>query len=58
MQKENSSDKFYTEKEIAKRFRVTVVTLCKLRKKGEIDFIRVGNSIRYPAHVFDGIMKK
>jgi len=53
--KENS--KMYTEKEISKRFRVTTVTLHKMRKTNKIDFIKIGGSIRYPQHVYDGIMK-
>lgn len=50
-------NKFYKESEIAKRFRISLPTLGKLRKKNEIDFIKVGDSIRYPDHVFNGIMK-
>jgi len=53
--KENS--KMYTEKEISKRFRVSTVTLNKMRKTNKIDFIKIGGSIRYPQHVYDGIMK-
>jgi excisionase family DNA binding protein len=48
---------FYTTKEISKRLKVSDVTLCNLRKAGKIDFIRVGNSVRYPQHVYDGIMQ-
>ena len=50
-------NKFYKESEIAKRLRISLPTLGKLRKKNEIDFIKVGDSIRYPDHVFNGIMK-
>lgn len=57
MVKQNTIDKFYTEREIAKRLNVTVVTLCKLRKNKEIDFFRVGNSVRYPSHVWNGVLK-
>lgn len=49
--------KFYTEKEISERFRITTVTLHKMRKSNKIDFIQIGGSIRYPQHVYDGIMK-
>lgn len=52
--KDNS--KFYTEKEISKRLRITIQSLCKLRKNNEIDFIKVGASVRYPEHVYNGIM--
>ena len=52
--KENS--KFYTEKEISKRLRITIQSLCKLRKNNEIDFIKVGESVRYPEHVYNGVM--
>jgi excisionase family DNA binding protein len=52
-----SINKFYTEREIAKRLRISLPTLGKLRKKNEIDFIKVGDSIRYPDHVFNGVMK-
>ncbi len=48
--------KFYTEKEISKRLRITIQSLCKLRKNNDIDFIKVGASVRYPEHVFNGIM--
>jgi hypothetical protein len=48
---------FYTEKEISKRFNVSIVTLCNLRKQGKIDFLKIGGSVRYPRHVYDGIMK-
>jgi hypothetical protein len=48
--------KFYTEKEIAKRFGITIQSLCKLRKNNEIDFIKVGASVRYPEHVYNGVM--
>jgi hypothetical protein len=51
-------DGYYSEKEIAKRFKVSTVTLCNLRKAGKIDFIRIGNTIRYPQYVYDGIIKK
>ncbi len=50
------TSKFYTEKEIAKRLRISLPTLGKLRKDKDIDFIKVGNSIRYPEHVFNGIL--
>ncbi len=50
------NSKFYTEKEIAKRLRISLPTLGKLRKDKDIDFIMVGNSIRYPEHVFNGIL--
>jgi excisionase family DNA binding protein len=50
-------NKFYKESEIAKRLRISLPTLGKLRKKNEIDFIKIGDSIRYPDHVFNGIMK-
>jgi hypothetical protein len=52
-----SNNQYYSEKEIAKRFKVTVVTLCNMRKAGKIDFIKIGNSVRYPQHVYDGIIK-
>ena len=52
-----SITKFYTEREIARRLRISLPTLGKLRKKNEIDFIKIGDSIRYPDHVFNGIMK-
>lgn len=48
--------KFYTEKEISKRLRITIQSLCKLRKNSDIDFIKVGASVRYPEHVYNGIM--
>ena len=48
--------KFYTEKEISKRLRITIQSLCKLRKNNDIDFIKVGASVRYPEHVYNGIM--
>jgi excisionase family DNA binding protein len=48
--------KFYTEKEIAKKLRISLPTLGKLRKDKGIDFIKVGNSVRYPEHVFNGIL--
>ncbi len=48
--------KFYTEKEISKRLRITIQSLCKLRKNNEIDFIKVGASVRYPEHVYNGVM--
>lgn len=51
-------NKFYKESEIAKRLRISLPTLGKLRKKNEIDFIKIGNSIRYPDHVFNGVMKR
>ena len=47
----------FTEKEISKRLRVSTVTLHKMRKSNKIDFIQIGGSIRYPQHVYDGIMK-
>ena len=50
--------KFYTEKEISERFRISQVTLHKMRKANKIDFVKIGGSIRYPQHVYDGIMKK
>jgi hypothetical protein len=53
--KDNS--KMYTEKEISKRFGVSKVTLHKMRKANKIDFIQIGGSIRYPQHVYDGIIK-
>ena len=49
-------NKFYTEKEISKRLRITIQSLCKLRKNNNIDFIKVGNSVRYPEHVYNGIL--
>jgi excisionase family DNA binding protein len=51
-----SINKFYTEREIAKRLRISLPTLGKLRKNNQIDYFRIGNSVRYPAHVFNGIM--
>jgi hypothetical protein len=53
----DSNNQYYSEKEISKRFKVSVVTLCNMRKAGKIDFIRVGNSVRYPQHVYNGIMQ-
>jgi len=50
--------KFYTDKEISQRFRISSVTLHKMRKSNKIDFVKIGGSIRYPQHVYDGIMKK
>jgi len=52
------SIKFYTDKEISQRFRISSVTLHKMRKSNKIDFVKIGGSIRYPQHVYDGIMKK
>lgn len=49
-------NKFYTEKEISKRLRITIQSLCKLRKNKDIDFIKVGSSVRYPEHVYNGIL--
>lgn len=51
------TNKFYTEKEIARRLRISLPTIGKLRKDNLIDYIRIGNSIRYPEHVFNGIMQ-
>lgn len=48
---------FYFEKEIAKQLRITLPTLKSMRDKGQIDFFRIGKSIRYPAHVFQGKLK-
>lgn len=50
--------KFYTEKEIARKLRISLVTLGKLRKQAQIDFIKIGNSIRYPEHVYNGLMQR
>lgn len=50
------TNKFYTEKEIARRLRLSLPTIGKLRKDNLIDYIRIGNSIRYPEHVYNGIM--
>ncbi len=51
------NNRLYTEKEISKRLRVSTVTLHKMRKAGKIDFFQVGGSIRYPQHVYDGVMQ-
>jgi len=48
---------FFTNREIAKVLRVTLPTLKKMRDKGQIDFIRLGKNIRYPKHVYQGILK-
>jgi len=50
--------KFFTEKEVAKKLRISLVTLGKLRKQTQIDFIKIGNSIRYPEHVYNGLMQR
>lgn len=50
--------KFFTEAEVARRYRITRPTIRKMRDEGKIDFIRVGKSIRYPEHVIEGILKK
>jgi hypothetical protein len=52
------NNKFYTEKEIARKLRISLVTLGKLRKQTQIDFIKIGNSIRYPEHVYNGLMQR
>ena len=52
------NNKFYTEKEIARKLRISLVTLGKLRKQAQIDFIKIGNSIRYPEHVYNGLMQR
>lgn len=51
------TSKFYTEKEIARRLRISLPTLGKLRKENQIDYFKIGTSVRYPEHVFHGIMK-
>jgi len=51
------TNKFYTEREIAKRLRISLPTLGKLRKENQIDYFKIGTSVRYPEHVFNGIMK-
>lgn len=51
------SNRLFTEKEISKRLRVSTVTLHKMRKANKIDFIQIGGSIRYPQHVYDGIIQ-
>ncbi len=53
--KDNSQ--MFTEKQISKRFGVSTVTLHKMRKAGKIDFIQIGGSIRYPQHVYDGVIQ-
>ncbi len=50
------TNKFYTEREIAKRLRISLPTLGKLRKENQIDYFRIGTSVRYPEHVYNGIM--
>jgi excisionase family DNA binding protein len=55
--KTEKQEQFYTEKEIAKRLRVTLPTLRSMRIQGKIDFIRFGRIIRYPDHVYQGKLK-
>lgn len=57
MNPKENKNQLYTEKEISKRLRVSIVTLYKMRKTGKIDFIQVGGTIRYPQYVYDGIMQ-
>lgn len=52
-----TTKKFYTEREIAKRLRISLPTLGKLRKENQIDYFKIGASVRYPEHVFNGVMK-
>lgn len=36
-----------TEREAAGRLGISSKTLCRLRKRGEIAFVKIGHSIRY-----------
>ena len=56
--KNENQRKWYTEQEVAHRYRLSLPTLKKMRDAGEIDYIRLGKSVRYPEHVIDGILKK
>ena len=48
---------FFTEREICKRLNVSPPTLKKMRDAGQIDHFRLGVSVRYPASVYNGILK-
>lgn len=47
---------FLTESEVAYKLRITKGSLRNLRKRGEIQFFRVGKKIRYPLNAIDNLM--
>jgi excisionase family DNA binding protein len=40
-----------TGKEVAEQAKISSRTLIRLRQRGEIKFVKIGRSIRYPAEV-------